>query len=1260
MRETEPPIEEYTAPQEDLSPRASDRHFIPKTPAELRHQQDLTEAYYWSQASYSAKMDLDWLGATAAEGLTRLRQERERDRTDFEQSDKLYQYNRYLETLRSLRRAQRGQIAQAMSGDRPEPDGRQAYLESVNYCSAIQEQILNKLNTGETFRLSRAVTEDEIVRGSHDRAAFNEVFMKIFQRRPDSIVHIVDTLPAFFDEREIRNILDIFQRKDTVTWLIYLDKYRSLYQPHEIQAITVSYLDEHPPFATTFFDHENNRALFTTAEIQSRLRAALVTKLDQPGAWLTYDNENISQYVSEGLLTAEDIQDYVRRAIEKKSFGVDLLTRMRTVVSDEFRSTLHDDILAAFTRTNETAPLASLSALADLLGPEACRTLILQRVQAKPEELMDNLDLAQKLLAPEEFTATVAKFSAALLANSYPSWFALRQFFESKLISGQEKTALAEQLLADRPDNALEYSQMLFAHLEPDTRVERIRAMVERSSPHMLLANHEQWLPYLTTDPQEQKRYLLELTNANPSMALVEMYATGNKDRLVRQLFTREEIQALLIEQAELNPGVMYVCLKEVRDILGSDAELKAMVLRTAPADPSAFFYHTDELAYLFDPAEFSQLIGTMSSSVKGLSAAVNSIDTWASLVADQSLVTSIIARAEQEDPLAVFSQLDKCLNYIPVDQQVAFIDRLTRQYPPLAMYRLSVINSRLPDLTTDQIITNAEADPEYMSLAPKSLHEIYKKIRKTAPDTLMYQTYLGDAFTTYRSINTIRRTALDQVYARVYTRSKITQRQESDMLAVYECLALLREQDPAGFGPQVEKGETLDEAKMILFNELAHQTGIEETVTTEQMQNFFMTMESPAPFMTYVLQRKSSPEHMVVLVGLLRSMMTKTYLEWKYGGAEQENLTRLKEQQLLPPSLDAEQYRQWQQTEQTELQGTLAVDAGQVALQIAEYLGSNAEHLRTAAGEHLLGQPEEPAVMAEKLRACGQELAGIHRQLTLLKRTSETDTDLADLERQRRDAEQRRDTWQSRLAVRRLLDLKPPEIASGYLLDGERLEKKVMKLERLLTDISDALLPADRFTIENVRKLLSDFTTQARGTENFTCVDTDDPKITLEIGDKPVASCQHYGHGSFNECLTAYFDPDSKILLLKNEQGRSIARAIFRMLSLPDGRPALHLEKIYSSSASTAVPRIMMTHALSKASRLGMPIYISRQAQDAAGTETASDLPSGFTFVASTDTLSSRGSRSPRAYVDSAGGVRTKGQYVITDCFKIERQSQP
>lgn len=336
-----------------------------------------------------------------------------------------------------------------------------------------------------------------------------------------------------------------------------------------------------------------------------------------------------------------------------------------------------------------------------------------------------------------------------------------------------------------------------------------------------------------------------------------------------------------------------------------------------------------------------------------------------------------------------------------------------------------------------------------------------------------------------------------------------------------------------------------------------------------------------------------------------------------------------------------------------------MSVDSSNVAQYINQYLRDNLEHLAISHIINSIAGTTELELygdllqgVQDRIRQVGQELHGINQQLNIVRRGGQSDL-VEGLSRSKEEREQERKEILRARSLIRLMTLDPTEVSAGAFLEGKDKKQKGDSLFLFLDRLREQALPEDRFVYEEVRNLLNQVHNQEEGSQNIYCTDSSNPKVMLEIGQVPVVSCQSYDGGSYNECLLGYSEPNTKILIVRNEKGNVIARSIFRLLSTPEGKPALHVERIYKAVASEAIGRIVYTQAVKKAEEMGVPVAVSKISQTETGNMEEAAKARGFSLAPVKYSLKSLASRAPSVYVDSAGGS-THGEYELRDLLEL------
>lgn len=188
-------------------------------------------------------------------------------------------------------------------------------------------------------------------------------------------------------------------------------------------------------------------------------------------------------------------------------------------------------------------------------------------------------------------------------------------------------------------------------------------------------------------------------------------------------------------------------------------------------------------------------------------------------------------------------------------------------------------------------------------------------------------------------------------------------------------------------------------------------------------------------------------------------------------------------------------------------------------------------------------------------------------------------------------------------------------------------------KLNELLPLVPVPLFKSD---ISGMIKLLSP---QKLNIDELTVEESDSWIDLLLLGTEVINSCQSIiGDAEFNKALLGYLlDGKIKPMIVRNKEGKIVARAVMRILKDEKGNDVLFLERSYFRVNNPILRELLQKGATEKAARMGIPIVVSER-----------DYPNSVKNKAYPYPLNSSFSTSPE-YVDALGGIKT-GFYTIIE----------
>lgn len=203
--------------------------------------------------------------------------------------------------------------------------------------------------------------------------------------------------------------------------------------------------------------------------------------------------------------------------------------------------------------------------------------------------------------------------------------------------------------------------------------------------------------------------------------------------------------------------------------------------------------------------------------------------------------------------------------------------------------------------------------------------------------------------------------------------------------------------------------------------------------------------------------------------------------------------------------------------------------------------------------------------------------------------------------------------------------------------------------------------------------------------TKNYDIREAYDYNTVMQIGEKPVRTCMSYKSGMYNDALLSNFDANKKILVVKNEFGNIVARAILRFTKIsnkkieksntdlsfidienlnkelvksknePNEELVVFLERCYTSLNEVSQVKLdMVKFAYKKAKELGVRLIVSDGYTSSSLSKIRKYMPSlqakskGYIYISK--------SKNGYQYLDSFGGSykNDESEYVKVDNYTV------
>ncbi len=1164
--------------------------------------------------------------------------------------DRKYAYQNYVYTLRQMRKDQRtglGQATESVKENRAD-----AYAEAATF-GTLRVQRLENLQPKHmsSGRLERALTDEQVASARQSEEKFQEMLHLALTHKPDLVMRVLKVSPDSLSREDARKFVEkaAEQRAFNVLW--DYDAVEPLYTPGENRQRLEQLFAKDPASTIRTVAKASVAKHFSPEERKQFLLDAIKARSSPQ-----LDLEEIVPYVKEGLISKEELVNIV---INEFAQGDEYRRPDKfEAVADYFKAEpakgrLTEALTKAYTRTAGALSVSGIDTFVEqgILSQQQACDILRSRIKQKSSALFDYDVVARKYLPEDE----IRQHLRESLENNPEDFFhaMYNEAFQKYLTKDEIKKACLAVMEANPKAVVYSIDMVIDSFEDAEKRKQAVQTLLEAAAPTQFLYQAEKFFTALgITDNEEKKRIIRDKILEDTEYGYIEKFV--GKDQLLAGLFTKDEILEILKKQLELGAGDLIYQLSHVKKLVGSDEELKKVVRVAMDKDPAGIAYNIDSVAYLYSSEEMRHFIERLAEDSRGGQVALLDVEKWARSVGDEFVWEFVQKQMVENAPVMIY-KLNEIWPYIPQGKRDKFVKELIRTSPFIALEYKNKIQPKFPEITDEMVISMAKGDGERWSLAPKQLTELFDRYAKETGE-MERQAMAKQGMDLYVTLGQVKEHGLELAYRRALFKEELGVKREQDLLTTFQCLSLLAKENSSLIA-KAENIQSVEEVQIIVFEELCRYMGLEGSASPEAVANFFASMESPVPFTVYFTQYKKSSEHTALLKGMFEAMLQGKYREWKFGPMTEENLQELKNGQYLPKGLTLEQYKAWSEDEQGSLFETLAMDSHEAARAINKDIADNLMHLNVPRLEGLSLTEEGLQTLAQELSQLGQQLAVVNKEFGSLKKQAGVGQGrLEVLDMEKRQLEQKRRELLTARGIIRLALLKPAELVAGYLLEGQDGKKKGDPLTQLINSVRREMGQEGQFIFDNIEQKFAGFRTQTQSKQNLESTDSSSADDLFLVGVRPVGSCQHYAHGSHNDCLLGYSGPDTKIIMLRNEKGNVAARAIVRLLSLKDGSPAMHLERIYSSSLSKGVTKAMYNHALKKAEGLNMPLYTSERSQNEQGREVEIQTVEGINLAHKPDKLRSFKTKAPKVYVDSIGGARSFGKYIIANLVQIER----
>lgn len=871
-----------------------------------------------------------------------------------------------------------------------------------------------------------------------------------------------------------------------------------------------------------------------------------------------------------------------------------------------------------------------------LFNEEEKRGLLIHAAESKPDLVLGrDIENVISLLGKKETKDLFLKKAGNLNLDKLCYIFARAP---EDFLTSAEKESLLSPILEQDPGKIFFITSMIVEVFGQKKAQNMVRQAyneglldTEGHDAHKAIAA---WLPFISDDPDELKQIFIEQLHKQEEITVLSNYYVPQLE--LKDMFTEEEI-ASLVESRLTDPQCPL------------------------PYDPYVIEIEAKAIVKMFDTEKVLDLTKKTIQTKPEIAAALLSQSFH---LIDKDELVELTRQIIELEPTALLQKPVLVIHALGAEAINDVLDRAIALNPQQCVYRVkdlyyqghlteTAYNKYVGELISinpafvcmmggfgvndKNLINVMQNQTEIGRIAPKWLKKYIDEYQKS---TLSSRSILiSEAMVLFNNLHAIRQKSpqllenIDQLAGNASSQASAIAK-----LAFLAKSGLLDTEEQA---LNIEDQHKLDD---LVYTGLEKMLGIELTGAARQQSKAGLDS-----IITYLAGIDKSEAHYEIIAGLLSCSSSDELRDFRLMAGNEQALAEAKSLGLLPSNLTPQQHSLWREDLVVDRQESLKASTQEVIDAVKDIVLANEEHFELDRSANL--SEHDGQQLNDEVKDLGSRLAELHRILgdkTQSEELIEETKGLAD--KVRGELSMR----QTLLLLSDLYTLTDDEIINGGKLasNGQKatsidnILEKVLKLSK-----QRELGEGARLAIVQIGSIFNSFNEQTEEDKDLSIVDTIDLKTTIEVGAKPVGSCQHFATGMFRSALLGYTDPNTKIITIRDGE-TIIARSVLRLLEDEDGKPALHVERIYSQSPSHKITEGIYELAFEKAKTIGVPVYISRTSSTA---DDQSQTDSQFRYAESPVILSAKSIRAPVVYVDAAGGSKKAG-YQIQNVSQIVR----
>ena len=825
----------------------------------------------------------------------------------------LAQYTEYLQALRKMK------LENKIDSLEHSDQAMNKMVDGEKPPSALLERIFSAIKGGGKFFDEKIFRDEQITKAINDPERFFSLVKNTALGRSGWFLKHFDKISPLFSEKEVREIIGVAVERSPRDALFFAKYWHTFCDDEQFSDLVEKAYDQAGEGYSNYIIANNQLRQRVSSELQTKL-----VNSSQPDNLFV----NIDELITEGLINPDQARKtFLRFASGELSGSSSEVGKVFDAYLKFFTGEHKTELQQVLKTRLEKGYLSiyDIETFRKTLGDEWRREMVLGIAEKRPEDLMGQKGMFDDIISTDEVEAKLqAKLSATSNAR-YGDYFDMIRH-QANLTPATRKL-LAAKIMEILPGLALQNWSWVQKEYSESDRPRLVQELIQRSPYHLALQPELiKELPGLTDQQQLEK--LREYILNDPSFEFLDHYTEPGKAEWLRRAIPSAELSDFVIRKAEINPSGLQLRWSALRQALGSDEQLEALVRKMMVRSPQEMISNFKQVAYLFPESESETLLEDLVR--KNPQVALSNLDslyTWVGLL-KPDVANDLLNELINKYPTDALMRLHNLGHQLPVEGRKEKIITMVANNPPVALSMVERVNKFVPEFDEAAIINSAQSDRSRVAMAPASIGDFFKNFARAKTDE-QRNAILREGYEIYNSIEVIQQAGQVERYLELSKKSIVSKSDELRYLELAQAFVMSKTIFQPESSGQVELPESFSDMETVVYEQVAEICDAKE-LNTDQRRQATEAFGGAVPLLLYLRRHWQHPELMPLLKKVFNEAGTGHYHAWRFDLGQP--LDQAQAEGRLPKRLTEIQRDKWATDEATDISSVLEVNAADIA----------------------------------------------------------------------------------------------------------------------------------------------------------------------------------------------------------------------------------------------------------------------------------------------------------------------------------------